>query len=364
MGAGEETRFALTLFSKYCREAFVYPSPRADAGLFLDRLLGFLNTHRFDVLFPMDDAALMGVAGRIGEFERVTRVPIPSHDALRVAADKLRTLELARRLGLRCPRTRVPDSSRRDALARLAGALDFPVLIKPRESSGSRGIRIVASAEGFVRSWLEVHARHPRPMVQEYIPRGEKYDVCLLFNRDSVLRAAFVQAELRGFPLEVGPSTLQESVWRPDLVDMAVALVRQIGWHGVCEVEFMVDPRDGEPVFMEVNPRFWGSLQMAILAGVDFPYLLYRLAVDGDVDPVFQYEVGLRCRWLLPGDILHFLANPARWRMSPGFFDFLDPRTKDDIISLDDPGPMLGFFLACARYALDPRMWRFVITRE
>ena len=41
-------------------------------------------------------------------------------------------------------------------------------------------------------------------------------------------------------------------------------------------IEFRIDSRDGVPKIMEVNPRFWGSLQLSILSGVDFPYLLYK----------------------------------------------------------------------------------------
>ncbi|MFZ5925423.1 MAG: ATP-grasp domain-containing protein [Bacillota bacterium] len=364
VGAGEETRLALALFSKYCRKVFVYPSPRRHLDEFLDRLSWFLRANPFDVLFPMDDATLMGVARRREELESVTRVPIPEYHALSLASDKTKTLQLARDVGLACPRTVVPDSIEVGSLQKLASTLDFPVVVKPREGSGSRGMRYVSAAERLVPIYLEVHRDYPFPMIQEYIPQGEKYDVCLLFNKNSVVRAAFVQKELRGYPLFGGPSTLQESVRQPELVDMAVALAQAMGWYGVCEVEFMIDPRNGQPVLMEVNPRFWGSLQMSIYAGVDFPYLLYRMAMDGDVRPVFEYEVGLRCRWLLPGDTLHFLANPKRWEMGPGFFDFWDPRTRDDIISLSDPGPTVGFFLACCRYVFDPRMWRFVVTRR
>ncbi len=363
VGAGEETRVALALFSKYCRKAVAYPSPRRKPEEFLDWLTWFLRAHPFDVIFPMDDPALMAVARHREEFASVTRVPIPDHAALCLASDKAKTMALARDVGLACPRTTVPSCVDTDSLQELARTLDFPVVLKPRESSGSRGIRVVTSRSQFAASYIKVHRDYPYPMVQEYIPQGEKYDVCLLLNSDSVVRAAFVQRELRGYPLLAGPSTLQESVRRPELVDMAVALVRTVGWYGVCEVEFMVDPRNGEPVLMEVNPRFWGSLQMSIYAGIDFPYLLYRMAMEGDVSPAFDYEVGLKCRWLLPGDVLHFLANPERWRLEPSFFDFLDPRTKDDIISAEDPGPTLGFFLACCKYAFDPRMWRFVVTR-
>ena len=96
-------------------------------------------------------------------------------------------------------------------------------------------------------------------------------------------------------------------------------------------MEFKIDPRDGSPKLLEVNPRFWGSLQLAIEAGMDFPFLLYKMAIDGDIDSVKDYTLGVKCRWLIPDDFLNFIKNPNRFRLKPSFFDF---KIKDDIISL------------------------------
>jgi hypothetical protein len=104
-------------------------------------------------------------------------------------------------------------------------------------------------------------------------------------------------------------------------------------------VEFRVDPRDGEPKLLEVNPRFWGSLHHAIVCGVDFPHLLYVMAMEGDVEPQREYRVGIRTRSLLHGELLHFARNPERFRLKPGLTDFSIP---DDLLSSSDPWPALG----------------------
>ncbi len=133
-----------------------------------------------------------------------------------------------------------------------------------------------------------------------------------------------------------------------------------MGWSGVAMVEFRVDPRDGIPKLMEVNPRFWGSLQLSILSGVDFPHLLYKLVTDGRLDRDLNYDVGVRCRWLLPGDLLWFMSTPDKRKNLREFARF---NTNYDILSRDDPGPTLGFTLAVARYLFDREMWDFILRK-
>ena len=84
-----------------------------------------------------------------------------------------------------------------------------------------------------------------------------------------------------------------------------------IGWHGVAMMEYKQDRRSGELVLMEVNGRFWGSLELAVDAGVDFPFLAFQLARG--IRPVAppEYQPGVRNRWIL-GDLDHMLLRLFR----------------------------------------------------
>jgi predicted ATP-grasp superfamily ATP-dependent carboligase len=160
-----------------------------------------------------------------------------------------------------------------------------------------------------------------------------------------------------------GLSTMQESVWRPDLVERAVALLRAIGWYGLAEVEFMEDPTTGEALLFEVNPRFWASIQLAVACGVDFPYLLYQLAMGRAISETHVYTIGRRCRWLVPGDLLHFVVNPERGRLDPPFFDFNDAAMVYDGFYADDQRATLGVLLSTGHYLFDADMWRMLLRR-
>jgi predicted ATP-grasp superfamily ATP-dependent carboligase len=150
---------------------------------------------------------------------------------------------------------------------------------------------------------------------------------------------------LREYPVTGGASTLRVSIRRQDILELGTALLKALNWFGVAMVEFKLDPRDGQPKLMELNPRFWGSLALAEPAGVNFPYLLFRMACGEKLSGRPVYRTGIRCRWLLHGDLLHFIHSPKRHRLLGDFFKFRQPGLTYDILSLRDPFPVLGRLL-------------------
>jgi len=198
-----------------------------------------------------------------------------------------------------------------------------------------------------------MHGELPFPIIQEYIP-GVAYHVGVLCSH-SRLRAICCIKEHRTLPVTGGYATLRETTevdYR--MKEAASRLLSALNWHGVAEVEFKLDSRDSTPKLMEINGRFWGSLELAMAAGIDFPYLLYRLTLDGDVKPTLSYNVGVKRRWL-DGDFV-FLSNvlknvdfhadieyPDKWHALADFLKIWD--AKFDCLYLYDLLPFLSGFL-------------------
>lgn len=359
--AAEETRFAPTLFSRYCSVGLVSPSPAKCPQRYWQWLLETWQKYHYDLLLPMDDHSLRIAVEHRAELSGHCRALLPPSAGYLVAADKAKTVQLANRLGIDAPQSLLPASLAE--LPEQAAELGYPLLIKPRHSSGSRGITVVQRPRDLLPEYQRVHASYPWPLLQQYIPQGEKFDVCLLYDQAGALQASFVQKELRHFPTERGPSTVQESWHYPDLLQRADRLLTNLDWQGIAEVEFMIDPRDGRPQLMEINPRFWGSLACAIHAGVDFPWLYYQLLVEGGCDRQVDYPAGLLCRWLLPGDLLHFICSPSRLTMQPPLLPIEPPNLRDDTICWSDPLPTLGVLSACLHYLTNREMWKAMFLR-
>jgi predicted ATP-grasp superfamily ATP-dependent carboligase len=356
---GENTRLATSLFSKYATKRVVYPSPRTKPDVFIEFLINELKQNSYDILFPMEEETLLIIAKNKDRFSRLTYFLIPDYEKIEFARNKKNIIQKARELDISCPKTWFIEDI--DEIEKIVGEIEYPVVIKPQVSFGSYGIKRAINEEELISKYKEVHKIYPLPLIQESIPQeGEALGVSALFNKDSELRAVFVHKRLREYPITGGPSTLRESVKNPKVQEMGLKLLKALNWVGVAMVEFKVDPRDGEPKLMEVNPRFWGSLQLAILSGVNFPCFIYRMAKEGDIKPVLDYKIGVRCRWMFPGDFLHFFSNLRRFRWTPGFFNF---RTNYDILSLKDLGPTLGRVLSVYSLLSQKEMRRLLFRR-
>lgn len=357
---GERTFLNTSFFSRYCSKRWVYPSPRRKPDQFIDLLLKELKRDRYDCLFPMEEETLLLIARHRSEISKHTYLLIPELEKIESVRDKARLIRFAESRGVPVPKTYETLSE-----FSLRGEEETSgFVIKPRISSGSFGIVYIGRGEDLVTAYQKVHSRYPYPLIQEYIPDGGgTFGLSALFDEASRVKAAFVHRKLRMYPVRGGPSTLREGVAHPEIMELGLSLLRALNWVGVAMAEFKVDPRDGRPKLMEINPRFWGSLQLAIHSEVDFPYLMFRLARGEQFEPVLRYPVGRRCRWLLFGDILHFMNNPERFRLDPPFLRFFDPETCDDILSRDDPLPILGAAATFFTFLYDPEMKRFLERR-
>ena len=365
---GERTFLNTSFFSKYCSRRLVYPSPRQRPDQFVEFLLNEIKKNHYECIFPMEEETLLLLAKYRSEISRYTYFLSPDLEKIEFVRDKGNLMRFAETHGIPIPKTfQIPPPPAPNVVEGLNHVLDkipIPAVIKPRISSGSLGIVYVKGRKDLTPSYQSVHQRFPFPLIQEWIPDGGgTYGLSALFDEGSNVKAAFIHKKLRMYPIEGGPSTLGEGVEHPQIMELGLSLLRSLNWVGVGMVEFKVDPRDGIPKLMEVNPRFWGSLQLAIVSGVDFPCLLLRMARRESFEPVLRYELGKRFRWLLLGDILHFLNNSNRFHLHPSFFRFFDPNTSYDIFSKDDPLPLLGSVATFFTFLYDPEMKRFLGRR-
>ena len=338
--------------SRYCQASVRVPSAARSGEAFVSAIRQEVVRGKHRVVIPADDISLSLIAQARSEFEGLTALPFPDFETVQAAHDKGALTALAAEAAIPVPRTVILRGP-----ADLESAIKqvgFPAVVKARVSRFSHGgqwktggaVHYVRTAAELDDAFRAVHAVVPCPLVQEHIP-GDGRGVFVLMNRGR-LRAAFAHRRLREKPPSGGVSVLSESIGLdPKLLEHAERILEALKWHGVAMVEFKHDSRDGVTKLLEINGRFWGSLQLAVDSGVDFPYLLYRLAVDGDIDPVFTYRVGVRLRWWL-GDLDWLLIRlrergslARRLKAIPEFLRPAGRGARAEVFRPDDPAPAI-----------------------
>lgn len=357
----EVTYFNPSSFSKYCKGFIKCPDPLTDKDAYYTWLKKTIINFRIDVFFPTDDAPLnITIKNRI-ELEKLCKLAIPSTEPYEIVSDKALAVKLAIEAGLDCPNTIFPNSL--ENLSSEILNLKFPVLIKPRKSSGGRGIRLIKDPKLFLDEYLNVHKIHPFPFVQEYLGIGTVIDAGVLCDKSSNTLAQFQFVHIRKYPEMFGPSVVQKSVKNQEIHLKTKAFLKKIKWDSVASVEFLLLEGDPSPKFLEINTRFWNSLHSAYVSGVDFPWMYYKLLTAGSNEEVNDYITDIYCRNILPGDILSFLSKKGRFKFNPSFFSGRKNKVYDDIIDRTDPLPILGFVFAGIKYLFDVKMWKFYFKR-
>lgn len=347
-------RWPLAAWSRHCSNQFLL---RAETMGEFARLRQRLDKP-VDYLLPLTErACVLCNRDRAAWEAQGTRIACASQALLTKAFDKAVTAQHAARSGVCIPRTEVPDSIE-SARAR-AREIGFPCVIKPRFSNALDGDRFLpARACAYVGRPEELDAAVLNrrqgdywPLIQSYV-RGEGKGVFALCDRGRVV-AWFAHQRLRDVrPTGSGSSLRRSAPLEPRLQEPAAALLAEMQWHGPAMVEFR-DDGVHPPWLMEVNGRFWGSLELAVQSGVDFPRMWLDILAEQQVSFEQDYRTDVTLRWLW-GDAKRLMYVMAG--RPPGYSDSFPTRTqglrevfgrqpkgtKTEIWRRDDPWPAVA----------------------
>lgn len=368
---GAEEGRSLASSSRFCKRFFTYPSPDSASPAFLRAVSEVTERYVNPVLFPMTDITVNEILLNRNFLPENVRIPFSDHHRYDALSDKENLFRQAKKLAIPMPETLFSsDFTSREALVSEAVRMGFPLVVKAAHSRERLYGKYVESSARYARDPDELRTLlgmtpfdRTRCLVQKRI-QGKGIGIFLLARNGEVL-ARFAHRRIREKPPSGGVSVLCESIRPPaEALDAASRLISAIGWHGVAMIEFKWDDEENRPKLIEVNGRFWGSLNLAIRAGVDFPFLLYRLALGETVAGPAEYRIGLKSRWEF-GDLDHLLIRLRRGSDHPSVFgtrvrkrdavaaflaDFFRPSVIHEIFNSRDPRPFLFEAKEYARY--------------
>ena len=341
VGVGAPTR-GLAAWSRACDRWHPIPAPQHGVKEFIEATNVAIADGGYEIVFGCDDAEVLALSQGRGQLGAL--VPHADHDTVARALDKLELASAARRAGLATPTTVEAGEA---ALLELAP----PVVVKPRRSAAIG--RDVASArmeagiahtrEDATRRASEIRAAGGEPLIQE---------LAAVADGDSRVVSSVQQEADRLWPPEAGGTVRATSVAiDPELERATAALLAQIGWFGLAQLQFVV-PGDGVPRLIDFNGRFYGSLELALAAGPNLPAIWAALATGRSPGEwCTPARAGIRYQWL-EGDLRRAAAE--RGGVARDVLGSLRyaTRAKDSILSAADPWPGVRYAGLLARRAL------------
>jgi predicted ATP-grasp superfamily ATP-dependent carboligase len=270
---------------------------------FAEKVARIATKHRIDLVFPASHSGTVALAKAKPWLDGRCRVAVEDYDKLMAFHDKGRTMLLAEELGIPHPRTLFPKDV--DEVSSCARELAYPVVVKARKGTAATAVWYARSPEELIGLYRRV-SREGReddgvfydasaPLIQEYIP-GELHDA-IGFCANGEMRCGLTQFRLVSKPLRGGMGVVDVTTRDERLLEYARRVVARTRWSGPIFIDFKLDPRDGVPKLLEVNPRFWGATWLTVCAGMNIPHYLAQTALGRPVEIRTEYPVGLMCRW-------------------------------------------------------------------
>lgn len=344
--------------SRYSIHEALAPDPLTEPEAFAAAMEELSRRESPSLVVPVGEAAMLALLPIRRRLEPAI-IPFGELETFRRLSDKAALLDLASELGIAVPAQCVvasPAAARQMSLDRVR----YPIVLKPARSIGEhagerRTLRVAHAATAVeLRDVLDALPAAAYPLLLQQRVVGPGVGIFLLRWNDAIV-ASFAHRRLREKPPSGGVSVYRESVVAsPDLLRRSESLLDSLGWRGVAMIEYKMDAATGVPYLMEINGRFWGSLQLAIDAGVDFPRLLAACALGEQVAPRAPYR-RVRSRWWW-GEVDHVvtrLRHSSRQlhlaedtpSLARTLYDFvaspLRPRDREEVFRPGDPLPFV-----------------------
>lgn len=348
-----EQSSAPELRSRFVNDRQVVPSPHDRARDHVESLLDLSRREDVKTILPIRETDVYLLATYADEFAEYVTTLLPSPETIESVYDRVQLVEAASAAGVPVPQTqRLNDVEdwKRELIVKPRYAIlghEYDEKVSPATVISPGSTQYLEPGVKPDRTAIRTSMHH-EPIVQEFVP-GSEFALWALYDEGEAI-ATCQKHQIRGYSFAGDASVARQTVNIPELERMGRALLDELEWHGPASVQFKRDSTTGEFVLLEVNPRFWLSVQCAIDAGVDFPYYYWQLVTGETPEPPERYETGVTTH-LLRGELLYLksvlqdeyplIEPPPFARAVREVATSVLTQRKFDYLRLDDPQPFV-----------------------
>lgn len=349
----------LAQHSKFCTKYFKCPDFKSEE--FIQFLISLAKKENISgwFLIASNDHIVENLSLHHAQLAPYYKMLVPDKAHLYNIINKKKLLAVAAGCGTTIPSTCYPENMTE------AESFRFPLLIKGNEglsffkATHQKAIQVDSYQElTDVCINLSSTVNINDVMIQELIPNDKTNKVvsftCFAVNGE--IKSYWMGCKLREHPIKYGTATFAVSIHIPDILNEATPLVKALEYTGTCEIEFLLDPRDGKYKLIEINPRTWLWVGLAKACGIDYAKMMYRYVNNISQDYPTTYQVGIKWINWLTDTVYGFKAISQGLITVPEYIKSLKGKKVRAIWSWNDlmPGiifPFMSFYIAKKRGA-------------
>ncbi|TET89030.1 MAG: hypothetical protein E3J35_11605 [Methanomassiliicoccales archaeon] len=333
------------LYSRSVHTRLVCPDPDESETQFVDFLRDFAENSRTRyMIVPLGDAEVRVISKHKGELQQSYLISLPSFEVIKKLVNKKEFYKMLAQMGVQHPTTYFPEDI--SELESIGKEINYPYIVKPaytipfRKRFRTKCFQI-GCYQDLTGAIEKLRDTNLEVVVQEIIPGTDIYMCSTYFDKRSNPIAVCGYDKLRQYPPDFGSGSLCRSNWRKTPIELALSILKEIGYQGIAYVEFKKDPWDGEYKLLEINARTSLQNRLPARCGADLEYIAYLDAIGQYEGSSVQPEEGIV--WIDEiGDLLSCLVQLKDGRLRVR--DALAPlrgRKVYAISAWDDPIPSL-----------------------
>lgn len=357
----DSSNIGMSQFSRFSSGFEKYTSHYEDENKFISDILDICSSKKIKLILPSHNETEI-IARHRHKFSKdlVTMIPDESH--CRMFNNKSDAYDYVSNIGVPVP-YRIKYTNPNSVSQLLKTKSVEKTVIKLLMGNSSKGVFYGENpkhAQSIVKELIEKYKLIPNryPQIEEYV-EGQGYGCSVLYDNGTTI-AHFTHRRLRDKVDSGGTSTFREAAVHEGIEAATKSIFDSLGWNGLAMCEFKVCPKTDRFWFIEVNPRMWGSISLAIESGVHFPYLAWLCATQGSSQAIDYHSstktnLNWKARWLL-GDIFVVLSKLLKLEFK-AVWQILTEEKADSIDDFfwDDPFVFLGEVLAYLKNIISKR---------
>jgi len=286
-------------YSKFCLKYFRCPDFKSDD--FADFLISLAKAENIRgwLLLPSNDHAVVTLSKHLSRIQEYFKLTVPDFDIISNIYDKYLLLKVAEKNGISFPQTYLFNTINDIYTSELC----YPVITKGRtgldfyKTLGKKAL-ISRDFDEYSHQIKELSGKIDikDTFTQEVIPieRSSGTISFTAFCVDGDIKTFWMGEKLREHPVRFGTATFCKSTLVEDLIQPSSVLMKALGYSGICEIEYLKDPRDGLFKLIEINARTWLWVGLARAAGVDFAKIAYNYVNGIDNEYPDRYELDIK----------------------------------------------------------------------